>query len=463
MLKQLNILLIGLFVILTQKGITQFSDNNSGVHEDLNTVFFTDSLHGWAAGVNGCMVKTTDAGDTWNSISLETRNTINGISFINPDTGIVVGDNNTLLRTNDGGYTWKSIYIPMDCDFTSVQFVNQQVGFITGHSENGGIFMNTCDGGISWEYQQIVNSGPVDGKNKDNDERDIYLMHCSFLNEDIGILGGFVYSYVYGRHPFLCKTTDGGKTFTNISPDINKNDWYVGKEIVSINYINENDAIAIVNSGLGSNFLLISDYHVSSFEKLDFESNFHSRGRFFSSEFLGRFIGYFTGIVNGQTQIIKTIDQGNSFMFLSPPTQNSLYDSFFVNANTGYFVGQNGTIIRLDDRDNIVYNAGIAAGSPESDPPYTLASTRRNNKKTQIHIYNVKVDKRREFEIDLKNSLGHSISVKRTHVKFYSDEIRIRIKTRELGFETYFYSVNYKKAPIVNGKINRSAFAQSSY
>jgi len=435
----------------------------SGTNEDLYTVFFADSKTGWAAGVNGALVKTLDAGETWAPIELKIKNTINGIHFINPDTGFIVGKNNTLLRSFDGGYTWKSIKVPLQCDYTSIQFVNKSVGFITGHYDKGGVFMRTTDGGITWDYKQIMQSGYSGGNNPVEPEMDIYLMTCSFLDENIGVLGGFVYSYVYGRHPFLCKTNDGGQTFTNISPDINKNDWYIGKEIVSINYINQNDAVAIVNSGLGSDFLLISDYKVRSFEKLDFESNFNNRGRFFSSEFLGRFIGYFTGIVNGDTQIIKPIDQGNSFMFLSPPTENTLYASCFININKGFFVGQNGTIISLHDKDNIVYHSPLAAESNYTDPPYTMASTRKSNKKTQIHVYNVKLKNRRQFDIELKNSFGQIIRVKRMRIKLYSDEIRIKIKTKQLLNETYFYSVNYNNVPVVNGKISLTSFAHSSY
>ena len=447
-----TLLLLYIAHILNAQG--EFILRNSGTQEDLSTVFFTDLSHGWAGGMNGTLVKTINGGITWSIVPLQTTQHINGIYFINSDTGFVVGENKTLLKTNDGGENWEFQDIISAVDLTAIQFVNSQTGFIIGHGIQGAIFMKTTNGGVSWETNQIRERDMMNRSTGGNNDDDIYFMNFSFLDENTGIIGGFTYSYVYGRLPFVCKTTDGGLSFVNISPDMNKNDMYIGKEIAGINFINSNDAIAVMNSALGSDFLLISDYRVKSFDNSDLESNFTSRGRFFSSEFLGRFTGYFTGIINGETQIIKTSDQGNSFMFLTPPTKNTLYASCFVNSNKGFFVGQNGIIVQLRDENNIVYNEPLSVEENYSDPPYTIASVNKSKKKTQIHVYNFDVINRKPFDVEFLDSRGKNIPLKRIKVKVFSDEVRMRIKTPMLKTDTYFYSVKYSDTPIVNGKVS---------
>lgn len=444
-------------------GQGQFIVRNSGTHEDLSTVFFADKSHGWAGGMNGSLVKTVNGGVTWSTVRLETSQHINGIYFIDADTGFVVGENKTLFKTINGGENWEFQDISIAGDFTAIQFVNSQTGFIIGHGLQGAIFIKTTNGGKSWESKEIRETDLLNQLPGGNSDDDIYFMNFSFLDENTGIIGGFSYSYVYGRFPFVCKTSDGGQTFVNISPDMNKNDMYIGKEIAGINFINSNDAIAVMNSGLGSDFLLISDYRIKSFNNSDMESNFTTRGRFYSSEFLGRFIGYFTGIVNGETQIIKTADQGNSFMFLSPPTKNTLYASCFVNANTGFFVGQNGTIVQLYDDNNIVYNESLSVEQIYFDPPYTMASVNKRKKKTQIHVYNIDVSNRKKFDVEFLDSRGKNIALKRIKVKIFSDEVRMRIKTQFLKTDTYFYSVKYANSPIVNGKVSLEPWLFSGF
>ncbi|MEZ5084061.1 MAG: YCF48-related protein [Bacteroidales bacterium] len=455
------ILLFLTLVALYLAGQGTFILRNSGTNEDLSTVHFADKLHGWAAGMNGTLVKTVNGGRSWSSVELETVQHLNGIYFIDVDTGFIVGENSTIITTRNGGIDWEYHELPATGDLTAIQFVDASTGFIIGHGVHGAIFMKSTDGGRSWETKQIRENDLNGSNHVGNNDDDIYFMNFSFLDENTGVIGGFKYSYVYGRLPFVCKTTDGGQTFVNISPDINQNDWYIGKEIAGINFINSNDAIAVVNSAVGSDFLLISDYRIKSFNKSDQQSNFTTRGRFYSSEFLGRFIGYFTGIVNGETQIIKTIDQGNSFMFLSPPTRNTLYASCFINTNTGFFVGQKGTIIQLHDDNNIIYSEESENERVVAEPPYTLASINKKKKKTQIHVYNVDFNNRKKYDVELINSRGKTVSLKRIRVKVFSDEVRMRIKTPLLKTDTYFYSVKYANSPIVNGKVSLESYVFS--
>ena len=65
------------------------------------------------------------------------------------------------------------------------------------------------------------------------------------------------------------------------------------------------------------------------------------------------FINAYTGYAVGQEgTIIKTTDQGNSWKILKSGTTNYLYSVYFLNPDTGYAVGYGGTILKTTDGGN---------------------------------------------------------------------------------------------------------------
>lgn len=449
------------FILNISIAQSQFIKQLSGTNHDLNGVYFLNDRIGFSCGENGTFVKTTTGGDYWYTLEIPTDATLNGVWFTSADTGYVIGDNNTFLKTADGGLSWESQYLEFSCDLKSIRFITPNTGIIVGHGIKGGMVLKTNDGGRNWGSKIISLEEDQTLASQSEDRNDVYLNCFSFLDENTGLIAGFSYSYIYGKHPFICKTDDGGQTFTNISPEINKDDWYIGKEVVSVNYLNSHDACAVMNTGNGANFLLISNYKVKSFEKNELSPYFNSRGRFYSAYFLDRFTGYFTGIVDGNSQIIKTIDQGNSFIKFIPPVSKSLYASCFTDQHHGYFVGQDGTILKFKDENN---NALTTIDQLENqEMPYTAAATKENLKKTHVHLYNFNKKSKRNFAIELYDINGNPIDVKNARIRVFSDEVRLWVRTNELNQSIYFYTVKYNNEAIVTGRINSSSYAQLSY
>lgn len=58
---------------------------------------------GYAAGDSGVILKTYDAGNSWQQLSSGTTSSLNKIYFSDFDTGYAVGENGILLRTTTGG------------------------------------------------------------------------------------------------------------------------------------------------------------------------------------------------------------------------------------------------------------------------------------------------------------------------------------------------------------------------
>lgn len=76
------------------------------------SLFFFSRNKGFAAGYNGSLFMTTDAGESWDSvnkgnIAFDAREHFNDIVFSGEKTGFISCTNGWLLITDDGGVSWK--------------------------------------------------------------------------------------------------------------------------------------------------------------------------------------------------------------------------------------------------------------------------------------------------------------------------------------------------------------------
>ncbi|NIV10274.1 MAG: glycosyl hydrolase, partial [Aliifodinibius sp.] len=73
----------------------------------MRSVYFLDTMTGWAAGDGGHILKTTDGGATWNILSNGIIDMVMSISFVNSNIGWAIGSSGApsymILKTTDGG------------------------------------------------------------------------------------------------------------------------------------------------------------------------------------------------------------------------------------------------------------------------------------------------------------------------------------------------------------------------
>jgi photosystem II stability/assembly factor-like uncharacterized protein len=219
---------------------------------------FVDSQHGWflwrlmtsSASSAGLLFKTDDGGATW--MELPTPPSGNGFRFVTPQNGWTTGDGDghELWATHDGGKSWQQrmVSAPANCRGCWPNYQNPEF-----HSSKDAlmdvIFSDTSrvdyisvdctyethDGGNSWratEYcgQPIVNSpdfvvrvnmhvlrlsvvaDKLRGIEAPPQARGS-ISGVSFVNDSDGWL-----FYGFGKRTDVLSTTDGGKTFTVITP-----------------------------------------------------------------------------------------------------------------------------------------------------------------------------------------------------------------------------------------------------
>lgn len=150
--------------------------------------------------------RTQDGGNTFQELSnlSQVPTSIFGIHFFDSKTGIIQ-KGHQVLRTVDSGENWDVVYSLAEFP-RRLQFVNDTVGFLTGGISYDGLTIGemhkTIDAGKSWNK--------VDLQTAD-------ITSASFLNEDIGY-----YSTILKE---LYKTIDGGQSWVLVNNEISKTEY----------------------------------------------------------------------------------------------------------------------------------------------------------------------------------------------------------------------------------------------
>lgn len=164
-------------------------------HYQINDIYFVNKDTGYAVGgsiwQNGIMLKTADGGENWELVDSVADNTLLGVFFINSQYGFVVGHSGRILRTYNAGASWDWYPFDLWYEYTfwpvmnQVYFIDSNKGFIAA---NNSLLLFTKDGGNSWQKSEYL----------------IDFYDVEFYNELIGWAGG------YGG---IIKTVDGGNNW----------------------------------------------------------------------------------------------------------------------------------------------------------------------------------------------------------------------------------------------------------
>lgn len=307
----------------TTDGGATWVAQDPGTVRDLTGVSFVDANNGWICGVSATVLRTTDGGTTWVAQTAPTtpaaRN-LRSISFFNSSVGVAVGDQgtttSTIVYTSNGGTTWRQAVTPSTVGLSSVQMVSATTGWAVGGS---GVILKTTDGGATWAS---VASPTVAG-----------LSAVSFAP------GGTV-GYVVGNAVLpdwtIYKTTNSGASWSavtglGVTGAIN---------LTGVSCLDANNAVAVGTNGqvrrttnagtTWSNQSLnnLGGQALRDVKMLD-ANNVKAIGDF------------------GQT--FYTRNGGNAWFTPTLGTGATYLSTFFVDPNHGWVVGGNGTIMRTAD------------------------------------------------------------------------------------------------------------------
>lgn len=167
-------------------------------------------------GANGTILKSTDAGTTWQQKNSGTDLYLREIQFPTSKIGYVLAGGNTLLKTKDAGETWTQFPIENISAIDAMSCVNEDL-----------IFLNTDKGLIKSEDSGVTWSAPV--QSAFFGEHGIQMQ---FFDRNTGFVGidelGYLDNGDQHWENRLAKTTDAGRS------------WQIIDAIAPFHFLNEN-------------------------------------------------------------------------------------------------------------------------------------------------------------------------------------------------------------------------------
>ncbi len=123
-------------IFRTQNG-TDWEEDSTGITTDLLAIHFVDENHGWACGHNNTILKQEIEGDqsNWTRITIieEPSDMVwNDIFFIDQFTGWVIGERGTVYKTEDAGANWKAEESSVSKNLNALYMVGPKKGWIVG-------------------------------------------------------------------------------------------------------------------------------------------------------------------------------------------------------------------------------------------------------------------------------------------------------------------------------------------
>jgi photosystem II stability/assembly factor-like uncharacterized protein len=130
-------------------GLGWAPDPNAIAALAVNAICVAGSLTAYGAGNAGALVKTRDAGRTWERLSAGTDRNLASLSFPRPDTGWAVtkGAYGLILKTVDGGRHWQAQGNPTASPLTLIRFLDTRRGFALASPDQ---LLSTHNGGQDW-------------------------------------------------------------------------------------------------------------------------------------------------------------------------------------------------------------------------------------------------------------------------------------------------------------------------
>ncbi|KAK3235376.1 hypothetical protein CYMTET_54418 [Cymbomonas tetramitiformis] len=176
----------------------------------IHSIFGLDSNTAWAAGNDGLIASTADAGATWNIQNSRTSSNLHSIWFKNETLGYAVGAGGTIVKTENGGAQWTTQDSNVTSTFWSVKVysyaVNDTIESLRAHVVGtSGSLLVSADG-ATWTPHPSCTS---------NDLYDISFTQVT--TPTYPNLDTVYHGWIGGAGGAMCQTEDSGETWIPLS------------------------------------------------------------------------------------------------------------------------------------------------------------------------------------------------------------------------------------------------------
>ncbi|MBK8382034.1 MAG: T9SS type A sorting domain-containing protein [Ignavibacteria bacterium] len=372
---------------------------SSNVNDSLRSVRFINAQTGYTAGSNGRILKTTDSGNNWIPLNLNTSIDLLSIFTFSDNFVCCCGDSGLILISSNAGLSWTSANVTF-LKLRSVFFTDSLNGHITGDS---GLILKTTNSGISW--MNYFYSSPIQ------------FNSVCFADSIHGWIAG------YGA---ILYTADNGLNWINQFVD--------GKLI--LNSVFFKDYLHgwtgyYDNSTFGPEILRTSSGG-NDWRSYSAGNNSYSLSLFFTDTLNGWSSGYYGNIV-------RTSNGGLNWINQISGTDKHLFSVFFINSSTGWITGEDGIILKTTTGGIIT---GIGNNYQYSPDEVLSISNYPNpfNSSTSIKfkIPSDKINSDNSVELKVYDALGNEI-----YFRIY--------KLSSLNSENNYYKLIYDASGFASG------------
>lgn len=291
----------------------------SSTSQNIEGVFFIDTLNGWAVGQN-IILRTTNGGGNW--LGGDSPYHWRSLFFTDLLNGIIVGTSGRVHKTTDGGLTFTQKVSGVTGTLTNVYFKNPMVGFVGGEILNKIIM--TTDGGENWFFAPYIPGLPI------------VIRDYFFMDDSVGWSCGLelLGSWPYSIRGIVLKTVDAGFTW-----NINYQNP-MGAAFNNIVFFNERIGSILSTTG---KFIYTTNSGISwQTENIPWQLESIAR--------VNEFIGYRVGMFG---LLYKTEDSGITWELISTDSSKYYKDIYFVDEEHGWIVGNDGLIMCTKDYSTI--------------------------------------------------------------------------------------------------------------
>jgi photosystem II stability/assembly factor-like uncharacterized protein len=323
-----------LFLVLINFQLSSYSQGSwerieVPTQHNLNSVYFTDSITGWAVGDSGIIINTLDGGINWTIQNSTTENDIVDVFFVNEFLGWASSFNyvsqpygTTLLKTENGGVDWIGVLYPEENIFiNSILFLDSLVGWLGGSPH---AIVNTTDGGNSW-HQASVDTSTL---------AFFPVLRINFYNEQYGYASGGIFDIA----GVTWHTNNGGELWYAIDVSDAPAD-----EVHALHIF---DSIQVMGAGgdpdFGYGVGIISTNDGGDnweYEELEIQGNAVDIDFINSAEVWAP--------LGPLRTFIYSVDTGATWTQIPTPESTAIFDVIFPDSLHGFAVGNDGAMLKF--------------------------------------------------------------------------------------------------------------------
>ena len=305
--------------------------------QQISCLYFYNTNLGFGVTSNGYVIRTSDGGSNWTEVYCGYPDVIQGVYFTSESVGYACGYNLWILKTSDGGLTWQTLERTPGSlkGYQSMVFTDANTGYIVGYD---GVIKKTINAGVSWTSQTSGLTGTIEtilhlggstliaigdaqnvARTTNGGSNWTLINSGTFYSKQDAHSSDNTNIFAVCAGGYIAKSTNAGVSWTAAASVITtQNIHAVHFTSASVGYIADATGDTWKTTDGGSSWTNITPVN-----------KFFTLGIAFTSSTKGFFGGY-------QGKLNTTTDAGATWTNLNRGVSKEIYSSYFLNENTGF-------------------------------------------------------------------------------------------------------------------------------